>query len=145
MVLSAAESVLVVDDEAMVRELVQDILASEGYPVLDAGSPWEALGVAEAHPISLLLTDIMMPKMNGYELAMRVESVRPEAKVLFMSAHAGHGLLISKPHFIAKPFTVDGIVQAVSEVLSASPRPGTPSGSPDDSPVISPDSRMWNS
>ncbi len=78
-----------------------------------------------------------MPKMNGYELAMRVESVRPEAKVLFMSAHTEHGMLISKPHFIAKPFTVDGIVQAVSEVLKPSRRPGTPFGSPEARPLPS--------
>jgi two-component system, cell cycle sensor histidine kinase and response regulator CckA len=142
MVPSAAESVLVVDDEPMVRALVQDILSSEGYPVLDAGSPWEALGIAAKHPISVLLTDIAMPKMNGYEMAMRIESVRPEAKVLFMSAHAEHGMLIPKPHFIAKPFTVDGILQAVSEVLGPTRRPGTPSGSPETSPATSPDSRM---
>ncbi len=139
---SAAESVLVVDDEPMVRALVQDILSREGYPVLDAGSPWEALGVAETHPISVLLTDIVMPKMNGYEMAMRIESVRPEAKVLFMSAHAEHGMLIPKPHFIAKPFTVDGILRAVSEVLHHSPPLDTPCCSPEAGAATSPDSGM---
>jgi two-component system cell cycle sensor histidine kinase/response regulator CckA len=114
---SAEEPVLVVDDEATVRTLVRDILSNEGYPVLHAGDPWEALGVAEAHRIGLLLTDVSMPRMNGYELAMRVESMRPAAKVLFMSAYAEHALLIPKPNFIAKPFTVDDMVKAVGEVL----------------------------
>ncbi len=133
MALSVAESVLVVDDEPAVRALVQDILSREGYPILDAGGPWEALGVAEARPVGLLLTDVVMPEMNGYELAMRVESVRPETKVLFMSAHAEHGVLIPKPNFIAKPFTVAGIVRAVSEVLSCARTTG-PSGSAEASP-----------
>src|SRR5262245_60744322 len=84
--LPSAEHVLVVDDEASVRTLVQAILSREGYRVLDSGDPWEALGVAERHPIDLLLTDVSMPRMNGYELAMRIESMRPETKVLFMSA-----------------------------------------------------------
>ncbi len=116
--LSADGSVLVVDDEPDVRALVQDILSREGYPVLHAGDPWEALGVAEAHRIGLLVTDVSMPRMNGYELAMRIESMRPETKVLFMSAYSEHGVLIPKPKFIAKPFTVDDMVQAVSEVLT---------------------------
>jgi len=117
MVPSAAEPVLVVDDEAVVRTLVRDILSNEGYPVLHAGDPWEALGVAETHRIGLLLTDVSMPRMNGYELAMRIESMRPDTKVLFMSAYAEHGMLIERPKFIAKPFTVDDMVKAVSEVL----------------------------
>ena len=113
----AAEHVLVVDDEAGVRTLVRDILSNEGYPVLHAGDPWEALGVAETHQIGLLLTDVSMPRMNGYELAMRIESIRPDTKVLFMSAYEEHAMLVRKPTFIAKPFTVDEMVKAVSEVL----------------------------
>src|SRR5262249_40878261 len=115
---SDAEHVLVVDDEASVRTLVHAILSREGYRVLDASDPWEALGVAETHPIGLLLTDVAMPRMNGYELAMRVESVRPETRVLFMSAYSEHGALIRKPKFIAKPFSVDDMVKAVSDVLA---------------------------
>ena len=111
------ESVLVVDDEPAVRALVQDILLSQGYPVLDAGGPWEALSVAEAHPIGLLLTDVMMPEMDGGELAKRIESLRPHTKVLFMSGYAPAGLLDPRANFIAKPFTVAHIVQAVSDVL----------------------------
>jgi CheY-like chemotaxis protein len=113
-----AESVLVVDDEAGVRSFVEDVLAGGGYPVLHASDPWEALTVAETHRIGLLLTDVSMPQMNGYELAMRIESMRPETKVLFMSAYAEHAALIPKPKFIAKPFSADDMLQAVSEMLS---------------------------
>ena len=114
---SVTENVLVVDDEPLVRALVQDILQSEGYPVLDAGSPSEALGFARSHTIGLLLTDVMMPEMNGCELARQIEEMRPEAKVLFMSAYAPEDLLDSSVNFIAKPFNVEDFVHAVSEVL----------------------------
>src|SRR5262252_10297659 len=113
----AVEAVLVVDDEASMRTIVQEILAREGYLVLNAGDPWEALGVAETQQIGLLLTDVSMPRMNGYELAMRIESLRPETKVLFMSAHTEHGMIVARPKVIAKPFTVEAVVKAVSEVL----------------------------
>src|SRR5205823_14936108 len=83
---SGPGSVLVVEDEPSVRALMQDVLAGEGYRVLDANDPWEALGVAETCPINLLVTDVLMPDMNGPELAKRIESIRPETKVIFMSA-----------------------------------------------------------
>jgi len=113
----AVEAVLVVDDEASMRTIVQEILVREGYSVFNAGDPWEALGVVETQQIGLLLTDVSMPRMNGYELAMRIESLRPETKVLFMSAHTEHGMIVARPKFIAKPFSVDAMVKAVSEVL----------------------------
>lgn len=111
------KSVLVVEDEPSVRALVQDVLASEGYDVLNTGDPWEALGVAETYPIRLLLTDVVMPGMSGPELARRVESIRPETKVLFMSASAIDDLLDPDQRFIAKPFPVDRILHTVSAVL----------------------------
>jgi two-component system cell cycle sensor histidine kinase/response regulator CckA len=114
---AAAEHVLVVDDEPVVTTLVGDILSNAGYPVLHASDPWEALDVAETHQIGLLLTDVAMPRMNGYELAMRIESMRPDTKVLFMSAYAEHAMLIDRPKFIAKPFTVDDVVKAVDAAL----------------------------
>ena len=80
-----AESALVVDDEPL-RSLVQEILLGEGRPVLDAGDPGEALGVVEAHPIRVRLTGLLMPAMEGCELAKRVETVRSRTKVLSMSA-----------------------------------------------------------
>lgn len=116
---SVTEQVLVVDDEPAVRSLLHDILQVEGYPVLDAGDAWQALGVAETHPIRLLLTDVMMPDMNGCELARRIGSISPDTKVLFMSG-CTFDRLPDHPgaHFIAKPFSVDSIVHAVSELLA---------------------------
>jgi CheY-like chemotaxis protein len=115
---SESNSVLVVEDEPSVRALVQDVLSGEGYTVLDAGDPWEALGVAQSYPIRLLVTDVVMPEMSGRELARRIESIRPETKVLFMSASAIEDLLDPDAHFIAKPFALDRIVHTVNQVLA---------------------------
>ena len=115
---SATESVLIVDDEPCVRKLVEDILAGEGYPVFGATDPWEALGVAEERPVRLLLTDVVMPDMNGRELARRIETLRPDTKILFMSACPIEGDPVEEgSYFIAKPFSVDAMVKAVSDVL----------------------------
>jgi len=111
-------SVLVVEDEPSVRALVEDVLVGEGYSVLNAGDPWEALGVAETHPIRLLVTDVVMPDMSGCELAKRVESIRPEAKVIFMSASDVDDRLDPGARFIAKPFALDRMVTTVHEVLA---------------------------
>jgi two-component system, cell cycle sensor histidine kinase and response regulator CckA len=107
------DNVLVVDDEPGVRTLIEDILLGEGYPVLGTGDPWEALGVVERQPIRLLLTDVMMPDMNGCDLAERIEAVRPQTRVLFMSGYAPDGILDPTSQFIAKPFSVEGLVHAV--------------------------------
>jgi two-component system, cell cycle sensor histidine kinase and response regulator CckA len=116
--LPESNAVLVVEDEPNVRALVQDVLSGEGYTVLDARDPWEALGVAESYPIRLLVTDVVMPEMNGCELARRIESFRPATKVLFMSASAIDDLLDPDAHFIAKPFPLHRILDTVSHVLS---------------------------
>jgi len=115
---SESNKVLVVEDEPSVRALVQDVLSGEGYTVLDAGDPWEALGVAQSYPIRLLVTDVVMPEMSGRELARRIESIRPETKVLFMSASAIEDLLDPDAHFIAKPFPLDRILHTVNQVLA---------------------------
>jgi CheY-like chemotaxis protein len=116
--MSAANgSVLVVEDEACVRALVQEILTGEGYRVLETSDPWEALDVAHAQPFHLLLTDMKMPRMNGRELARRIESIRPDAKVLYMSASDPGDMLDAGARFIAKPFGIDHILHTVSDVL----------------------------
>lgn len=114
---SVSNTVLVVEDEPSVRALVQDVLAHAGYTVVDAGDPWEALGVAESYPIRLLVTDVVMPEMSGCELARRIESIRPETKVLFMSASAFDEVLDLGAPFIAKPFAVDRMVERVNDVF----------------------------
>ena len=121
--LPQSNAVLVVEDEPNVRALVQDVLSGEGYTVLDASDPWEALGIAESHPIQLLVTDVVMPEMNGRELARRIESFRPATKVLFMSASAIDNVLDPDAHFIAKPFPLHRMVDTVNQVLSADAPP----------------------
>ena len=113
-----------VDDEAQVRTLARDILLGAGYRVLEAEGGEQALRVAENHPgiIHVLLTDIMMPGMNGTELADRLGVVRPDTKAIFMSGRAAEvisdaGVLIPVDSFLAKPFTVDRLLNKVRERL----------------------------
>jgi YesN/AraC family two-component response regulator len=97
-----------------------------GYSVLDAGSPVSALQVAAEHqtPIHLLLTDVVMPQMNGKQLADRLLVGRPELKVLFMSGYTDsvivkHGVLEPGVHFLHKPFTPAGLSSRIREVLDS--------------------------
>jgi CheY-like chemotaxis protein len=118
------ETILVVDDEAQVRTLARDILLGAGYRVLEAEDGEQALRVAEDHPgaIHILLTDIMMPGINGKELADRFIVARPDAKAIFMSGRAAEvisdaGVLIPVDAFLAKPFTVERLLNKVRERL----------------------------
>lgn len=131
------ETILVVDDEADVRGLARDALAARGYEVLEAGDGEEAIRVAEAHPapIHLLLTDVVMPGLNGVELGGRLTRLRPDLKVLYMSGFAvvgaqqeqlaGPGLEPGAP-ILPKPFSAEALTRKVQEVLE---RPA-PSRSP---------------
>jgi two-component system, cell cycle sensor histidine kinase and response regulator CckA len=128
---AAAETILIVEDEPGVRELVKQTLQQLGYTVLAATDGDEALNVVEKHPseIHLLLTDVIMPLMNGRELATRLESIRPDTKVLFMSGYtddvlAFHGLSQPQINFIQKPFTPSELAGRVEAVLSADKREG---------------------
>jgi PAS domain S-box-containing protein len=121
-----SETVLLVDDDAEVVELAQEILASEGYRVLAARHPDEALVAAERHPttIDLVLTDVVMPKMSGPQLFERLQATRPHARVLYMSGFADgamlhHGVLEAGRTFLAKPFTRQTLTRKVREVLEA--------------------------
>jgi two-component system cell cycle sensor histidine kinase/response regulator CckA len=118
------ETVLVVDDEDRVRALARDILVGAGYRVLEAEDGEDALRIAERHPgtIHVLLTDVMMPGINGKELADRLSTLRPEMKMIFMSGRAAEvisdaGVLIPVDSFLAKPFTVDRLLNKVRERL----------------------------
>ena len=118
------ETILVVDDEAQVRTLARDILLGAGYRVLEAEDGEQALLVAEDHQgaIHILLTDIMMPGINGKELADRFIGARPDAKAIFMSGRAAEvisdaGVLIPVDAFLAKPFTVERLLNKVRERL----------------------------
>ncbi len=120
------ETVLVVEDQANVRKLARVVLESYGYRVLDAAHGAEALQIAENHegPIHLMLTDVVMPGMTGRELAVRMKTLRPGTKVLYMSGYtedviAHEGALESGIAFIAKPLTPEGLAAKVRETLEA--------------------------
>jgi CheY-like chemotaxis protein len=121
---SGAATVLLAEDESVIRTLVAAILARDGHAVLEAQNGVEALEVAEAHagPIDLLLTDVVMPRMGGRELAERLVRLRPETKVLFMSGYPDdelgvEGVLPDHVAFLAKPFTPEGVSRKVRELL----------------------------
>jgi PAS domain S-box-containing protein len=118
-------TVLVAEDEPGVRGLVKQTLELLGYTVLEATDGYEALRVIEQRnsEIHLLLTDVIMPLMNGHELAKRLKSIRPRTKVLYMSGYtddvlAFHGIAQPEIDFIQKPFTPSELAAKVEMVLS---------------------------
>lgn len=118
------ETILVVDDETQVRTLARDILQGAGYRVLEAEDGEHALRTAEEHQgiIHVLLTDIMMPGINGKQLADKLLLSRPDTKPIFMSGRAAEvisdaGVLIPVDAFLAKPFTVERLLNKVRERL----------------------------
>jgi two-component system cell cycle sensor histidine kinase/response regulator CckA len=122
--LRGSETILLVEDEEEVRKLAVHVLERQGYKVLATRNGDEALRICEQHrePIHLMLTDVVMPGMNGHEVAKRLESFHPETKVLYMSGYTDdaivlHGVLVKGVHFIQKPFTVDALTKKVREVL----------------------------
>jgi len=116
-------TILVVDDEEIIRRLARTALETAGFRVLEAASPITALGVSESHPeISLLLTDVVMPAMSGRNLAARIRAAHPEAQVIYMSGYAEQDLSLGahaqEPFvFLAKPFRADTILDLVRDVL----------------------------
>jgi len=120
---TGSETILVAEDDPAVRALATDMLREHGYTVLAAADGEEALLVAECHaaPIHLLLTDVMMPRMNGLELARAFGSIRPHARVLYMTGYAempaaADGIIVQKP------FSVFVLMDAVRRALEAAPR-----------------------
>ncbi len=118
------ETVLVVEDEAPVRSVARQVLERHGYTVLEAPSAEAALDIATRYSgaIHLLLTDVVMPGLNGRELATRLADLRPDARVIFMSGYTDdavtrHGVLEPGSAYVQKPFTPDAIARKVREVL----------------------------
>jgi two-component system cell cycle sensor histidine kinase/response regulator CckA len=119
------ETILIVDDEPEVRAVARDMLKVKGYTTLDTGDPTLALRIArtESQPIHLLLTDVVMPLMNGRELGDQIRTIRPAIKILYMSAYStetvedyGIRLAPGEP-FVLKPFTMEKLSSAVRTVL----------------------------
>jgi signal transduction histidine kinase/CheY-like chemotaxis protein len=119
-----AETVLLVEDETGLRELVRECLEGSGYRVLEARQAGHALEIAEdyAGPIHLLVTDVVMPGMSGRELAERLALPHPGMKVLYMSGYTDdavvlHGVLAEEMAFLQKPFTINALARKVRAVL----------------------------
>lgn len=124
-VIQGTETILLAEDEDMVRRLACEVLEMYGYRVLEAPSGGSALLICEREQqIDLLVTDVVMPEMSGRELADRLALLRPEMKVLFMSGYTDsaithQGILQEGENFIQKPFAPDDFVQKVREVLDS--------------------------
>ncbi|HJU04177.1 MAG TPA: MASE1 domain-containing protein [Nitrospiraceae bacterium] len=121
-----AETVLIVEDEPGVRAIVSDTLKQHGYTTLQARHGIEALllGHQRKEPLHLVITDVVMPQMNGREVAEQLRLVHPEMKVLYMSGYTDdavvrHGILQAETPFLQKPFTSQALVRKVRDVLDA--------------------------
>jgi len=120
------ETILLVEDEVAVRDLVCEALTQQGYHVLAAPGGAEGLQVAVTHPgrIHLLLSDVVMPRMGGAELSRKLAESRPGIRVLYMSGYTDdavvrHGVLEARVAFLQKPFTLDALARRVRDVLDA--------------------------
>ncbi|HEU4390122.1 MAG TPA: ATP-binding protein, partial [Blastocatellia bacterium] len=123
------ETVLLAEDEPAVRDFVAVALRTQGYTVIEAENGQKALALAREYPktIHLLVTDVVMPKMSGPELASRFTALRPQSKILYVSGYTGdaivdHGVLRSGLAFLQKPFTPDTLGRKVREVLDTTKR-----------------------
>ena len=121
-----SETILLVEDDEMVRNLVRATLVREGYHVLDAADPMAARRVSDEYraPIDLLITDVVMPKVSGRELAHQLSRWRPDMKVLYMSGYTdsaivNSGILHKEVAFLQKPFAPGTLAQKVREVLES--------------------------
>ncbi|MCB0153368.1 MAG: response regulator, partial [Anaerolineae bacterium] len=118
------ETILLVEDDAQLRSLIQATLEERGYTLLAATHGDEALALAHAHPepIDLLLTDVVMPKMSGRVLAAHLTVRQPGLKVLYISGYTDdavvrHGLLTAEVEFLSKPFSPTILAAKVRQVL----------------------------
>jgi two-component system, cell cycle sensor histidine kinase and response regulator CckA len=118
---AGSETILLVEDEDAVRDLVRRVLEDAGYRVLAAARPSEAQRLASAHEVDLLLTDVVMPEMSGYDLSTRVRLAQPKARTLFMSGYAhkalGEAAELPQGELLRKPFSPEDLTAAVRAVL----------------------------
>ena len=119
-------TILVVEDEPSVLNLVRRLLHREGYHVLAAGSPAAALALAAGHEgaLGLVLTDVVMPEMDGHELFDAIARDRPNTQVMYMTGYdrsAVTGTVAAPAHVLCKPFSANGLLAAVRDALAREP------------------------
>ena len=127
----AVETILLVEDEDVVRKLVSEVLCSNGYRVLEAANGRDALQICELHsePIHLMVTDVVMPHIGGRELAEEMKRIRPATQVLYVSGHTEdaivhHGVSDREMNFLQKPFTPLALIAKVRQILEPDRRTG---------------------
>jgi len=123
----ARETILLVEDEAMVLKMTAMMLGRVGFTVLQAPGPHEALQIAaeQLPQLDLVITDVVMPEMNGLDLMKKITAMRPDIQCLFMSGYpadviAHHGVLVKGVYFIQKPFTRDTLIDKIREIFADS-------------------------
>ena len=128
--LRGSETILIVEDEAVVLDILREVLTGHGYKVLTAANGEEGLRILSSHPgpIHLLLTDVVMPMMAGPDLSDRAAALRPETRTLFISGYTEHtvirhGVSGRGAGFLQKPFTPEAVARKVREVLDAPKAP----------------------
>jgi len=122
--LRGTETVLLVEDEEMVRNLARDILRQAGHTVLEARHGTEAIRICEQYgaPIHLIVTDVIMPEMGGIELIRRIRTLRPQVKFLYISGYTDDALIrqgvrTEEVSYLPKPFTRNDLIIKVREIL----------------------------
>jgi CheY-like chemotaxis protein len=125
---SRTRTILLVEDEPTVRDLLREVLECAGYEVLACSHPEEGIETCRLHRgrIDLLLTDVVMPGMNGKEMANQIAKVLPELRVVFMSGYTEHvllqdGQLDARIEYLQKPFSLQTLRQRLTRVLSETP------------------------
>lgn len=126
-------TILLVEDEEGVRAVLCELLVGLGYTVLQAGNGVEAVRIATSHtgPIDLVVTDMVMPEMSGQELGRSLAKLRPDLRILYMSAYASKiyapsALADALADYISKPFDLEDFVVKVRELIAAPPRAAGP-------------------
>jgi CheY-like chemotaxis protein len=127
--LGHGETVLLVEDEPNVLQMAKDVLEFLGYSVIAAATPIEAIAQMEhrSGKIDLLMTDVVMPAINGAELAKRLAAIQPDIKSLFMSGYpvdaiVHRGVLEGDVHFLQKPYSLRALAGKLREVLGDAPK-----------------------
>lgn len=121
---SGSETVLLVEDDDMVRSMTSAMLKKIGYKVVTAETPLNALSFCEKENmrIDILLTDVVMPKMSGKELKDKIKAIRPDIKVLFMSGYTAdvilhHGVTDEAVYFVQKPFSLNDLARKIRDAI----------------------------